>query len=465
MNPLLPPSFTAPESMCFSFLDATRPPHEWFSKVETMTATTSIPELSRAKDSEGAEFPAAKALSEMRVGLLTGCQDRPYVFGLAPALASHGASVDVVANDDLDGPEMRSTPGLHFLNFRESRRAEASFINKTSQLLSYYARLLSYAARTDAKVLHILWNNKLWVFDRTVLMLCYKALGKKVVFTAHNINSGTRDSNDSFLNRVTLKAQYWLCDQIFVHTEKMKRELMENFGVREQAATVIPFGINNSVPVTSLTPREAKSRLGIGEGEKTILFFGNIGPYKGLEYLVAAFREVVARNPKVRLIIAGKLRGGAEQYADEIFQTIKREIPPGRVIQRIEFIPDEETELYFKAADVFVLPYKFISQSGVLFLGHSFGVPAIATDVGSLKEEIVEGATGFVCDPCDSSSLTKAIERYFESDLYRDLESKRPEIQAYSKKHHSWDVVAERTLEVYSRVSARPREIRNQRNV
>ena len=416
-------------------------------------ATSLVPDvMSPAKLSGAAEIRAAKASSTIRVGVLTGCQDRPYVFGLAPALASHGAVLDVVASDDLDGREMRETAGLRFLNFRESRRENIPLTKKVSRLVLYYMRLLRYAARTDAKIFHILWNNGLNLLDRTLLMMYYKALGKRIVFTAHNVNAAERDSNDSFLNRLTLKAQYRLCDHIFVHTEKMKRELVGDFGVREEAATVIPFGINNSIPDTSLTPREARSRLGIEEADKTILFFGNIGPYKGLEYLVAAFGEVLAHDPTVKLIIAGKVRDGGEQYANEILESIRRDVPPGRVISRIEFIPDEETEVYFKAADVFVLPYKFVFQSGVLFLGQSFGIPAIATDVGSLKEEIVAGTTGFICPPCDSAGLSKAIERYFESDLYRNLDSRRLGIREYANERHSWDVVAKRTLQVYGQL-------------
>ena len=72
---------------------------------------------------------------------------------------------------------------------------------------------------------------------------------------------------------------------------------------------------------------------------------------------------------------------------------------------RAEYIPDDETELYFKAADVLVLPYRHIYQSGVLFLGYSFGLPVLAADVGALKEEIVEGKTGFVFKPEDSVDL------------------------------------------------------------
>ncbi len=68
-----------------------------------------------------------------------------------------------------------------------------------------------------------------------------------------------------------------------------------------------------------------------------------------------------------------------------------------------------------------VLPYKEIFQSGVLFLAYPFGLPVVATDVGSFREEIVEGSTGFLCKPGDPAELAKAVETYFASDLYKNL--------------------------------------------
>jgi len=120
------------------------------------------------------------------------------------------------------------------------------------------------------------------------------------------------------------------------------------------------------------------------------------------------------------------------------------------VLLRADFIPDEETELYFKAADVLVLPYRQISQSGVLFLGHSFGLPALAADVGSLKDEIIEGKTGFVFRPEDPVDLAKTIERYFASDLFADLRNRRLAIRDYATERNSWDLVAQMTMGVYA---------------
>jgi glycosyltransferase involved in cell wall biosynthesis len=313
----------------------------------------------------------------------------------------------------------------------------------------YYARLIRYAARSKPRILHILWNNKVELFDRTLLMLYYKMLRKKVVLTAHNVNQARRDGNDSFLNHLTLRIQYFFCNHIFVHTKKMKEELCQDFGVSENKVTIIRHPINNAFPDTALAPAEAKQVLGLQENEKAILFFGRIRPYKGIEYLLAAFRLLVSKHSDYRLILAGEPKRGSEVYRDEIQQAVRKDFKPGQITLRIQFIPDEEMELYLKAADVLVLPYKEIFQSGVLFLAYSYGLPVVATDVGSFCEEIVENKTGFLCRPGDVADLAATLERYFASDLYRDLATRRQEIREYARRVHSWDAVAELTRKVY----------------
>jgi glycosyltransferase involved in cell wall biosynthesis len=342
---------------------------------------------------------------------------------------------------------------VNFLNLREDQRPKASLAMKIARILAYYWRLIRYAATAQPKLFHILWNNKFEVFDRTVLMFYYKLLGKRVVFTAHNVNARKRDGEDSFLNRLSLRIQYRLSDHIFVHTERMKRELLSDFGIREGRVSVIPFGINNTVPNTALTTLEARHQLGISPSDKTLLFFGNIAPYKGLEYLIPAFMELLTKDGSYRLIIAGRLKGH-QDYWRRIQQVILSSGVHDRIIKRIEYVPDEETELYFKAADVLVLPYTRIFQSGVLFLGYSFGLPVIVADVGSLGEEIVEGKTGFLFKPQDSSDLAGIIRKYFESDLFRNLESRRQEIKEYANERYSWSKVVTITTAVYSKLLA-----------
>ena len=388
---------------------------------------------------------------EIEVGLLTGGLDRHYAFGLAIALISKGVRLDFIGSDEMDSPELHGTPKVNFLNLRENQRRDASLVRKVSRVVIYYVRLIRYAAIARPKVFHILWNNKFEFFDRTLLLLYYKLLGKKIALTAHNVNEGRRDStDDTLVNRLTLRIQYRLADHIFVHTDKMKSELVEDFKVSENSVTVIPYGINNAVPDTDLTSDEAKQRLGIRNGERTILFFGNIAPYKGLGDLIAAFQRIVTGHVDYRLIIAGRPKKGCEKYWEEIQRTISRGVNQARIIQKIDHIPDEETELYFKAADVLALPYRHIYQSGVLFLGYSFGLPVIAADVGNLREDVIEGKTGFLCKPEDPVDLARAIETYFASDLFQSLHTRRKEIRQYAHERHSWDVVGHMTRNVYA---------------
>ena len=417
---------------------------------------SSVSEKSPAKELEIQERAIFNSPLRIEIGLLTGCQDRPYASGLAMALISKGVSLDIIGSDEIDSPELHTTPNVRFLNFRGSQRNDANFPEKLSKLLVYYVRLIRYAARSKPKTLHILWNNKFEFFDRTILMLYYKMLGKKIVLTAHNVNQARRDSKDSWLNRTTLKIQYRLCDHIFVHTQKMKDELCQDFDVPENAVTVIRHPVNDAFPDTELTPIEAKRSLGLRVDEKAILFFGRIRPYKGIEYLLDAFRILSADGRgNYRLIVAGEPKKGSEEYLHEIRQSIKKDFNQGQVILRIQFIPDEEMELYLKGADVLVLPYREIFQSGVLFLAYSFGLPVVATDVGSFREEIVEGSTGFLCKPGDPAELAKAIETYFASDLFKNLKVRRQEIKDYANANHSWHAVAELTRNAYVKMLGR----------
>lgn len=396
-----------------------------------------------------AETSALDERHPVAVSLLTGGGDKPYAFGLATELIRRGTPLDLIGSDDLDLPEFRGKPGLRFLNLRGDQRPEANMKEKVLRVVASYIKLIRYALTSKPRILHILWNNKFPYFDRTILMLYYKLLGKKIAFTVHNVNAGTRDANDTFLNRLTLRTQYRLADHLFAHTDKMKSELIREFGVQGNRVTVIPFGINNSVPNTCLTPAEAKRRLGIQAHQKTMLFFGHIAPYKGLEYVVAALQQVLSRDQEYLLIIAGRSKS-CEEYWSRVRSSFSKELQAGKILLKAEHIPDEETEIYFKAADVLVLPYTHVYQSGVLFLGHSFGLPVLVADVGSLKEEIVEGRTGFVFQPRDPVDLAGVIERYFASDLFANLDNRRQSIREDAEASHSWEIVGQATVDVYA---------------
>ena len=413
-----------------------------------MTTAESVP-AGVAAESPGGEVEPALA-----VALVTGGIDRPYAFGLTLALAARGVRVDLMGNAELDGPEIRSLPTVAFRNLYGDIRQRTGLAKKVMRTLAVYAEMLRYPVTSRTRILHILWNYKFQVFDRTVLMLYYKLVGKKVVLTAHNVNTAARDGQESWLNRWSLRQQYRFSDHIFVHTEPMKSELMQQFGIAAKKVTVIPFGVNNSVPDTELTPADAKRRLGLRPEHKAILFYGRIRQYKGLHLLVDAFLRLAARDPDYRLIIAGEPKKDSLAYWQEIWRTIDAASMSDRVIREARFIRDDETEIFFKAADVTVLPYTDVFQSGVLFLSYSFGLPVIAADVGSLREDIVAGETGYVCRACDSEDLAQQTERYFASGLYRGLERRRADIRDFVARRNSWDPVSAATIQVYRELTA-----------
>ena len=385
------------------------------------------------------------------VALLTGGEDRPYALGIAAALTSGGIHLDFIGSDDLSSPELLHNPRINFLNLRGDQQPGANVVKKVFRIILYYIRLIRYATTAQPEIFHVLWNNRFQFFDRTLLMRYYKWLGKKIVLTAHNVNARKRDRNDSFLNRLSLTIQYRLSDHILVHTERMKQELMSDFGAAESKISVIPFGINNTVPNTTLTTAEARRVLDIDSSDRTLLFFGQIAPYKGLESLIAAFTEISKKDGNYRLIIAGKPQEG-QSYWSQVERSIAQSRLRTRIIERIEYIPDDETELYFKATDVVVLPYARIFQSGVLFLAYAFGLPVIAADVGSLRDEVIEGETGFVFSSGDALDLARKIDIYFKSELFHDLENRRAQIKQYANKRYSWDKVATIIKSVYSQL-------------
>lgn len=392
-------------------------------------------------------------MPEPQISLLTAGKDRPYALGLAAALVTAGVSLDFIGSDEVNALELPRTPLIHFYNLRGGQSIRASLPQKMVRIFIYYVRLITYAATARPKVFHILWNNKFEWFDRIVLMPYYRLLRKKIILTAHNVNIAARDGHDSFLNRMSLRIQYRLCHHIFVHNRKMQQELCAGFGIPEDRTSVIPLGINHTVPNTTLMRTEAQARLGIIAGERVILFFGQIAAYKGLEILLAAFEELIRSDQSCRLVIVGRPKGGKD-YCHSITQAIAHSSAHHRMILRIEFVPDADTELYFKAADVLVLPYTSIFQSGVLCLAYSFGLPVIAADVGSLKEEIIEGKTGFVFPARDVPALVGTLKKFFKSEIYRQSERYREEIRKYAGEKYSWAGIAATTMAVYAGFSA-----------
>lgn len=169
--------------------------------------------------------------------------------------------------------------------------------------------------------------------------------------------------------------------------------------------TVLPhpiyshFGESISRPV-------AASRLGVDPGLKTILFFGLIRRYKGLDILIKAFSML---PDGYQLVIAGEPYGSFDEYQALIDACPARD----RIHLFPSYIRDSEVKDYFCASDVVVLPYRSATQSGISAISYHFEVPMIVTGVGGLRETIGQTGTGLVVDAPDPQLISREIERFF----------------------------------------------------
>ncbi|MBR1569904.1 MAG: glycosyltransferase [Bacteroidales bacterium] len=154
-------------------------------------------------------------------------------------------------------------------------------------------------------------------------------------------------------------------------------------------------------------PREeAEKALGLRPGLKTLLFFGLIREYKGLDILLEAFRTL---PEDYQLVIAGEPYGSFDKY-QSIIDTL-----PGkdRVHVFPDYIRDSQVKKFFSAADLAVLPYRSATQSGISSIAYHFDVPMVVTDVGGLKGTIGDSGTGIVASSPEPQVIRGEILRYF----------------------------------------------------
>lgn len=176
--------------------------------------------------------------------------------------------------------------------------------------------------------------------------------------------------------------------------------------------------------------------LGLETNQKYLLFFGFIRDYKGLDILLEALRKL---DPSYHVLVAGEAYGSFDKYAEFIHDNKLGK----RVHVFNTYISDEEVKTYFSAADVCMLPYKSATQSGITAISHHFELPIIATDVGGLKESIVDGETGLVVNNPNSTELAVAVNRFFDS---HDPEAMRNAIRKRNSEN-TWENFAARILE------------------
>jgi len=269
-----------------------------------------------------------------------------------------------------------------------------------------------------------------------------------VIFTVHNVFQHERVPVYNMISRLLFS----LGDHFIVHSLSNKGQLTGYFNIPGDRISRIPHG-PLGIHVRGDTDREMiRGEFGFNRKDKVVLLFGAIRPYKGIDTALHAFSEVVKQLPEARLLIAGRLWEKWDRYEDIINDLNISDY----IKKHFEYIPSDEVEKYFLAADLVVLPYQhFDSQSGVGATALAFNKPMIVTETGGLPE-LVAGRF-YVVPPKDSTALAEKVLFCLKdsSRLARMSEESRQ-----ISREISWDVIALETLLVYMKVILAKRSLK-----
>ncbi len=255
------------------------------------------------------------------------------------------------------------------------------------------------------------------------------------VATIHDPHPHLGDKNAQ-LSYLVYKASVWRAARVVILSEALREE-MRGMGVAADRIDVIPHG--------EFSYYQSGVETGVGENmtderRRTLLFFGRLREYKGLEVLAESFRILKEAVPDARLLVVGS--GDFRPYA-AVFAAMQ----DVTIVNR--FVPDSEVNEFFAQAGILVVPYVDASQSGVIPIAYPLGIPVVATDVGGLKEQVEDGVSGFLVPPRDPAALAhKCAELMLDEDTYARL-SAGARITARTKMN--WDHIAELTVACYQK--------------
>jgi glycosyltransferase involved in cell wall biosynthesis len=297
--------------------------------------------------------------------------------------------------------------------------------------------------RKKPDVVHFQWLSD--PLGELRFMRLLKALGFKLVYTAHNV---LPHDGDAPAARELFRKVYELADLIIVHAEQNRQELLRLFPVTPRKIAVVPHGSYQFFfSGKANNQNSAREELGLPLGKKIILFFGLIRKYKGLNRLIEAFDVIRQSVNDTALLIVGKVPDGdlegRKSYADQMASLGCH----GDVICEPTYIPFERIGLYFLAADVVALPYIKTYQSGVLMSAYAAGKPVVVTDTGGMGEVVEDGKSGLVVPPDNAEALANALLEILRDP--RQMWRMGARARELAQTEYSWDRIAGRTVELY----------------
>jgi len=264
-----------------------------------------------------------------------------------------------------------------------------------------------------------------------------KSLGARVIYTAHDARPLTGEA--WWFDW----ARYQAADGILVHSSRCRQYLVAG-GIDGGKITRIVHGnYLDFCQDVDLSTDDARRSIGLPVNSRVVLFFGAIAPYKGLDILIEAFSRLFREDSQVHLVIAGEPLEDFGPYQRQIEAFGLRD----RIVQDLRYIPFAEFSKYFLASDLVALPYRRISQSGILQLAYGFGKPVVVSNVGGLAETVEEDRTGLIVDRLNGEEFALAIQRILADRESAASMGKRGRSLAETK--YSWRAVARDVSSVY----------------
>ena len=370
----------------------------------------------------------------MRIGFISTyppieCGIATYTQYLTDALRSKQTDIYVVSHIGGSGPQVFSA-----FDYEDGDLAEKAFSTMT---------------RFTPDVVHIqhefgLYGKHLGV-SVVPLILEFKMLGIPVVSTLHTVYTDMDAAHRTIVEAVITNS-----DRVIVHEpyqlDTLKGMIPDPFHGRIK---VIPHGARE----IEIIP-DAKRMLGLPEDRKVILIIGYIRPSKNFEVIIDIFPEILERYPNAILVMAGKTRG--QEYVDYRNQLLDRIAnSPARdniVIIRGQ-LPQPVFDQVLCAADVVVLPYKIVSQSGILAHCLAFGRPLVASSSKALVDTLGRARAGLVCDSKDE--FVNCIVRVLKDEALAQEFSDNG--RRFVKENISWSIIADRHLELYRDITDAPK--------
>jgi len=348
----------------------------------------------------------------------------PYDHALAAALARRGHDVTLLTSPFTHG-EAPAPDGYAreeiFLPVssrlvRRSPRSKLRLPLKGAEYAPSAARLLRRTGKLDPHVAHVQWL-AIPRYDLHWL----RRLRSPTVLTAHDVLPRREQNMAAWMEALTL------VDRVVVQSQRALDELARR-GVAHERLVRIQHPVFESGV-------EAEAPSG-----RTILFFGLIREYKGLDVLLRALADV----PDARLVVAGDPVDPVEPL-----QRLAAELGVAdRVEWRLGFLPDEAIEPLMAEATLVALPYRKIDSSGVLATALGHGRPAVVTDIGGLPDAISEHGAGRVVPPDDAPALAAAIRELLEpAALAAAFEGAQAARRALT-----WDAAAEQHEAMYEEI-------------